>query len=85
VGCKNETVTTVFLKDALDCAVGEVGETETRKGSRQKLSLQGVSSMTGFGNRMRSVADNLERYLGDRTGRVGGGWVWGTFGIALEM
>lgn len=70
VGCKNEIVIIVFLKDVLDCAVGEVGEIEIWKGSRQKLFFQGVSSMIGFGNRMRSVVDNFERYLGDRIGRV---------------
>lgn len=59
----------MILKDASDYGVEEVRETET-PGSWQKLSLQDVSSKTGFGNRMRSVADNLERHLGDRAGRI---------------
>lgn len=60
----------MFLKEVPDCEVGEGREIVTRNGGWQKLSLQDVRSKTDFGNRMRSVADSLESYLGTRTGRV---------------
>lgn len=62
--CKKENITTSFLNGVPDCRVREGRETETWEGGRQKLSLQDV----GSDNRMKNAADNLERYLGARTG-----------------
>lgn len=60
----------MFLKEVPDFEVGEGREIVTRNGGWQQLSLQDGRSKTDFGNRMRSVADSLENYLGARTGRV---------------